>query len=132
VINLRRLAMSMVAAIALVGLAVGFSAPRSPQPGKPKAVELVSPAGGDLDLRQVQVSADLAPGYTGVLELDGREVNPDDTQFVEALNTVILKPQPDSDFRQLTPGRHCVTVDYWPIGQSRAESHGYRWCFNLH
>ena len=95
-------------------------------------MEAVYPQGGDLDLRQVTILADLAPGYTGGLLIDGREVVEDDLQHVDALNQVILKPQPDSDFRTLSPGRHCATVLYRRTGQPPDEALPYRWCFSLH
>ena len=52
--------------------------------------------------------------------------------FVDALTTLTLKPGPGSDFTTLEPGSHCVTVFYRQIGQPRANSTSYRWCFRLH
>jgi hypothetical protein len=92
----------------------------------------VFPVGGNLELRQVSIVADLAPGYTGYLSIDGNEVPEDDVQFVDALNSLTLRPQPGSDFETLDEGSHCATVFYRRIGQPRASSAAFRWCFRLH
>jgi hypothetical protein len=132
----RRLIMGTLACIAIGGIVFAFSAPtRQPETAnRPSAIEGVTPAGGNLDLRQVTISADLAPGLTGYLTLDGVEIPADDLVFVPALNSITLVPQPDSDYRQLAPGRRCAGVVYWPIGQSRTSPavNSYTWCFRLH
>ncbi len=125
--------MGILAAIAVGGIVFAFSAPtRKDATGKPAAVEGVTPEGGDLDLRQVTLSADLAAGYTGYLTLDGLEIPADDVQYVDALNQLTLKPQPDSDYRELQPGPHCAGVVYWQVGQNRNAGTTYTWCFRLH
>jgi hypothetical protein len=130
---LRRLIMTLVAAAAVGGIVFAFSGPTQDEgPGKPPAVESVFPLSGNLELRQVAIVADLAPGYTGYLAIDGNEVPEDDVRFVDALNTLTLTPQPGSDFETLQPGPHCATVFYRQIGQPRANSGSYRWCFRLH
>jgi hypothetical protein len=129
----RRIIMTLIAAVAVGGFVFVFSQPEQELiPDRPPAVEAVYPAGGNLDLRQATIVADLAPGYTGYLLFDGVEVPLDDIQFVDALNTVTLKPQPGSDYETLEPGPHCVTVVYRRIGEPVGESDSYRWCFRLH
>lgn len=129
----RQLIMGFLLAVAIGGIVFAFSAPtRTDTAGKPSAVESVTPPGGDLDLRQTTISADLAPGYTGYLTFDGVEVAEDDLRRVDALNSITLAPQEDSDYRVLQPGPHCVSVVYWPIGQTRDDASSYQWCFNLH
>jgi hypothetical protein len=125
--------MGLIAVVAIGGIVYSFSGPtEDDNPPLPAAVEAVSPSGGELDLRQTTVAADLAPGYTGYLTWDGIEIPEDDLQRVDALNTVTLRPQPDSDYLTLTPGPHCAGVVYWRIGRDRDEGSSYRWCFNLH
>jgi hypothetical protein len=129
----KRLIMGILAAIAIGGIVFAFSAPtRKDTSGKPAAVEAVSPEGGDLDVRQVTLSADLAAGYMGYLTLDGLEIPADDVQYVDALNQLTLKPQPDSDYRELQPGPHCAGVVYWQVDQNRDAGATYTWCFRLH
>jgi hypothetical protein len=129
----RRLIMTLIAAAAVGGVVFAFSGPTTDSgPNRPEPVQAVFPVGGNLELRQVAIFADLAPGYTGYLAIDGNEVPEDDVQFVDALNTLTLKPGPGSDFATLDAGNHCATVFYRPIGQPRTSSASYRWCFRLH
>jgi hypothetical protein len=124
--------MTLIAAVAVGCLIFAFSAPKQdPIPNRPSAIESVFPVPGNLELRQVAVVADLAPGYTGYLAIDGQEVPEDQTQFVDALNTVTLKPNPGSDFGTFQPGPHCATVFFRHIGDPREDSSSYRWCFQL-
>lgn len=130
---LRRIVMTVIAAAAVGGIVFAFSGPTMDDgPSRPPAVESVFPVGGNLELRQTAIYADLAPGYTGYLVIDGNEVPEDDVQFVDALNTLTLKPGPGSDFTTLEPGSHCATVFYRQIGQPRTNSASYQWCFKLH
>ena len=130
---LRRLIMTLIAAVAVGGIVFAFSGPTQDDgPQLPSGVESVFPVGGNLELRQVTVVADLAPGYTGYLAIDGNEVPEDDIRFEPALNTVTLRPQPGSDFERLDEGNHCATVFYRQIGQPRTNSAAFRWCFRLH
>jgi hypothetical protein len=130
---LRRLIMTLIAAAAVGGLVFAFSGPTQEEgPARPEAIESVFPVPGNLELRQVTITADLSPGYTGYLAIDGNEVPEDEIQIVDALNTVTLKPSPGSDFETFEPGSHCATVFYRRIGEPRANSSAYRWCFRLH
>jgi hypothetical protein len=130
---LRRLVMTLIAAAAVGGIVFAFSGPTQQEgPALPAAIESVFPLQGNLELRQVTIVADLAPGYTGYLAINGTEVPEDDIQFVDALNTVTLKPQPGSDFETLPIGSNCATVFYRQIGQPRASSAAHTWCFKLH
>ena len=130
---LRRLIMTLIAAVAAGGIVFAFSGPSGTDADNlPPGLESVFPLSGNLELRQVQIVADLESGYTGYLAIDGNEVPEDDIQFVDALNTVTLRPGPGSDFATLEPGSHCATVFYRQIGQPRTNSTSYRWCFRLH
>jgi len=125
--------MTLIAAAAVGGIVFAFSGPTLESgPAAPPAVESVFPVSGSLELRQVEIVADLAPGFTGYMAIDGSEVPEDDIQIVDALNRVSLKPGPGSDFESLEPGSHCATIFYRQIGQPRANSTSYRWCFRLH
>ena len=128
----RRIVISVVAAIAIAGIWWAFSSAETKRPSQPEAIESVSPPEGDLDLRQVQIGVDLAAGYTGMLFLDGAEIPADDIHVEPALNSISLKPQPDSQFRTLRPGLHRATVLYWPTAQGRSQEKSYTWHFTLH
>ncbi|MGH9189031.1 MAG: hypothetical protein ACRD0Q_03220 [Acidimicrobiales bacterium] len=129
---MRKIVMSLIGAAALGGFIFVFTAPKPTNRQRPPAIESVFPEGGNLDLRQVSIYADLVPGYTGYLLLDGKEVPRDDLRIVDALNTVTLKPQADSDYAQLQPGPHCATIVYRRIGEPESASSSYGWCFSLH
>ncbi len=126
--------MTLIAAAAVGGIVFAFSGPTEDRgvSKRPEPVHAVFPVAGNLELRQVAIFADLAPGYTGYLAIDGNEVPEDEVQFVDALNTLTLKPMPGSDFATFEPGDHCATVFYRQIGQPRTNSASYRWCFRLH
>ncbi|MGQ0743280.1 MAG: hypothetical protein ACT4OS_02870 [Acidimicrobiales bacterium] len=128
----KALVMTTIAAVAVGGFVFVFTQPPQNRAGaKPSAVESVFPEGGNLNLRQVAIVADLAPGHTGYLLLDGIEVPRDDLVIVDPLNTVSLQPQPGSDYAELEPGPHCATIVYRRIGRPESESSSYRWCFSL-
>jgi hypothetical protein len=129
----RRIVISVVLAAAVAALVYVATEPSEEEgPPMPDAVEAVSPQRGDQNLRQTTIAADLAPGYTGYLLMDGVEVAADDLQVVDALNQVILRPTEDSDYRVLAPGSHCATVVYRKIGERLDQSSSYSWCFSLH
>ncbi len=129
----RRIVLSVLVAIAIGALWYVATEPsRNDEAPLPEAVEAVSPEPQAQNLRQTTIAADLAPGYTGYLLMDGVEVPRDDLQIVDALNQVILHPTEDSDYRELAPGRHCATIVYRLIGQRESESSDFRWCFSLH
>ena len=130
---LRRIVMTMIAAVAVGGFVFVFTGPtQTDVPDLPAAIESVSPTGGDLDLRQVTISADLAPGYTGILELDGVELPLDQQVEVPALNSITFRPQPGGDFGQIRPGPHCATIRYHRIGEPASSAARHQWCFRLH
>ena len=84
----RRLVLSLVLAAALVGIWFALTtAETDPQRKLPAAVENVSPADGELVLRQTQVVVDLAPGYRGKLFIDGQEI-----PLVERIRSVMGAP----------------------------------------
>ncbi|HUQ63736.1 MAG TPA: hypothetical protein VM121_08280 [Acidimicrobiales bacterium] len=132
----RNAIVSLILIVGIGGFVFLFATGESPKntAARPQAVENVSPEGGNLDLRQATISADLAPGYQGYLEIDGIEVPGDDLQRVDALNTITLRPTEDSAYRQLAPGRHCAAVVYRPINTTREDPAAatYQWCFSLH
>jgi len=134
--TLRRLVLSLILAAAVVTLAVGFSMHTDNDDEvavSDAAVEAVIPASGDLDLRQARIGVDLAPGYTGILQVDGVEIPEDQLERVEALNQVFFTPREGTETGQLFPGRHQATAVFWPAGQTReAASRSVNWTFSVH
>jgi hypothetical protein len=128
----RRILISVVVAVALVGLAIGFSSAQRPEERVQPGVERIYPLPGDLDLRQVKIGAILRPGYEGALVLDGAEIPESDLYREPSLYQIELRPEPDSIFADLSPGRHCASIVFWPASVGRQAASTQQWCFNLH
>jgi hypothetical protein len=129
----RRVVISLIVAVALVGIAWGFSGARRPE-SEPVApgVDRVYPLQGDLDLRQVKIGAILRPGYEGSLQLDGAVIPESDLYREPSLYQIELRPEEGSVFADLTPGRHCAVIEFWPVAIGRQASATQQWCFDLH
>ncbi len=131
----RRIVLSVLVIGALVGLGWAFNSASKPETSAPQttpnAVLRTFPPAGDLDLRQVTVGVQLAPGYTGDLFVDGRQVPEDELKREPALYQITLQPRPGSDFN-LGPGRHCASLRYWRLAQPDVVRDAPPWCFNLH
>ena len=134
--TLIRVAVALVAAGALVGLVWTLAGTPRTTPKTvdlPGAVSRVTPQPGELDLRQVEVSAFLAPGFVpDSLGVDGRDapVNTRDITYTQALNLVQFAT--DSELRPNGPGRHCATVTYHAIERPGDTPTPFRWCFTFH
>ena len=142
----RRLVISVLLAVAGVALPYAFIS--SPEPAPPRmldaAVRRVFPEPGRLEIRQVRVGAELVPGYTGVLQIDGREIPEDQLERpgelgtenapagLAALGVVAFTPGPGKEIEALSPARHCATVVFWQEGTDRDAARRYQWCFNVH
>jgi hypothetical protein len=127
----RRLIITALLAVAVVGIVVAFSGARRPSLQQTSAVRQVMPPSGDLDLRQVNVGVTLAAGYTGDLFVDGAQVPEDELHREPALYQITLQPRPSGQFN-LGPGRHCASVRYWPLATPNDKRDSAPWCFNLH
>lgn len=131
----QRNALVIVAVGCVIGIVLAFSAGQTGTTTNarlPAPFALIFPPAGDLDLRQVEPSVVMQPGYTADLEIDGREVVEDDVQRVEALHRVTYRPTPDSDIGPLGPSRHCVTARARGVTDHTHDGAEYRWCFTLH
>jgi hypothetical protein len=128
---IRRLVITALLAIAVAGIVWAFSGSRRPSLQQTSVVRQVMPPSGDLDLRQVTVGVTLAAGYTGDLFVDGAQVPEDELHREPALSQVTLQPRPSGQFN-LGPGRHCASVNYWPLASPSDRRDSAPWCFNLH
>ncbi|MEN9821688.1 MAG: hypothetical protein ACO3AV_00080 [Ilumatobacteraceae bacterium] len=143
------------AAIAVCVVAIGFAFTLS-ETGRerldlPEIVESIDPVRGAVRVpAQTQVFVDLAPGYTGVLVVDGLEL---ETVSVEALQdkqkpgqqivlppttiyepgnaTLTFVPSPDADIQEFSQGEHIVQVIYWKVLEDRGSARSYTWTFNV-
>lgn len=134
IVNPRRLVISVVLAGAVVMMVWAFSQSRTtPRVAyRDSAIVAVYPEVGDLDLRQMRIGVQINPAWTGVLEVDGTEIPEDQVERVVGLNQIYYTPGPGKITGALAPGKHCATAVVWQLTDTRAQSHPYNWCFNVH
>ncbi len=123
----------------------------------PATIENIDPVRGAVRVpAQTEVFVDLLAGYTGVLVIDGVELetvdpnDPDDplapplpapgqqvslpaTTIYERGNaTLTFVPTEGAPIKSFTQGAHTATVIYWKIiGGSRQRSSSYTWTFSV-
>lgn len=131
----RRIVLTVLVVGSLIGLAWAFNSASTPKTSAPQvnttAVLRTLPPAGDLDLRQVEVGVELAPGYTGDLYFDGARVPEDEVHRGPTPEQITLRPKPGGQF-VLSPGKHCAAVHYWRVPQPNDVRESAPWCFNLH
>jgi hypothetical protein len=151
-IDWSKLAIAAIATLGIGLIVAGLAAARTGDERTPKitdpAVEQVFPKDGDLVLRQSQVGVDLAPGYRGVLIIDGQElpisdlvaIDPAtgaqpvlslDAQFDPAQNTVTFTPREGAAIESFAPGDHGATAVFWREGDSRLQGRSFSWQFKV-
>jgi hypothetical protein len=147
-LDLRRLGASALIAGALALIIYGFASAETGDQAveiNDPAIERVIPAPGSLVLRQSQVGADLAPGYRGVLVIDGNELPTDDSHRpgaprAPARSPAPVRPGPEhgalpaSRRRRLpefAPGEHHITVVYWKETETRDQAQQFDWTFKV-
>jgi len=146
----RRLFVSLLVVAGLFLIAYGFASATTGD----KAVEITDPAIERVDplpgAEQVGVhqtiTADLAPGYRGILIVNGQEIGviddfntgttssaaAYDTRYDPALNTLTYTPQEGATVPNLQPGaRNTVTLLFWQITQSRDYARTFSWSFKV-
>jgi len=155
----RVLVCSMIIAAGLVLVIIGFRSSVTGRKALalPPTIEEVDPVRGAVRVpAQTEVFADLVAGYTGVFVIDGIElktVDPNDlssdngstpnvvpgqqvslpaTTIYERGNaTLTFVPTKGAPIESFSQGSHTVTVIYWKILESRAESRSYTWTFSV-
>jgi hypothetical protein len=95
------------------------------------AIEDIIPQRSSEILSQDQVGIDLAPGYSGRLNLNGVAIPEEDTNITPALNLVVFRPGPDKVFEALDSGQNCVLATYWKTQLGDEESETINWCFEV-
>lgn len=95
------------------------------------AVEELIPGRGDLEVRQARVGIDLAPGYTGVLVINGVEIPEDQLERVEPLNQIFFQPREGREIEAFEAGQVCVVAVYWREDGERSEGQSTQWCFDV-
>lgn len=118
----------------------------------PATIEQIDPVPAAVRVpAQTSVFVDLLPGYTGVLVVDGLElqtVNIEDLQdtankpgqqitlppttiFEPGNATLTFKPSADADIKDFSQGEHIIKVIFWKIIDGRNTARSYTWTFNV-
>lgn len=155
----RLLAVSLVIAGGLVLIILGFMSSVTGRKALalPATIENIDPVRGAVRVpAQTEVFVDLLPGYTGVLVIDGIELqtfdpndpdNPDapgqaspgqqvtlpaTTIYERGNATLTFVPIKGAPIESFTQGTHTAKVIYWKIvGGSRQRSQSYTWTFSV-
>ncbi len=137
--------------LVLVGWGVSSSVTGREALDLPDKIESVDPIRGSVRVpAQSKVFVDLLAGYTGVLVIDGLEIEsvsldelnvnakpgqqvtlPNTTIFEPGNATLTFTPTEGAPIEEFTQGRHQVTVIYWKIIDGRSASRSYTWEFNV-
>ena len=122
----------------LAGFLLWYSGIRKAEPDDPtlvdSAIEQLVPDRGTTALRQAEIGIDLAPGWTGVLIVNGVEIPEDQLRRVPAENQVFFRPAEGQEIEAFAPGRLIVTAVIWrPVdGDTRERgSRSLSWEFRV-
>lgn len=129
---IRRVVVTGMLLAALAGFVFAFSLGDDGTNTLPSdAVEHLIPPRGDQVLRQTEIGIDLAPGWTGVLMVNGVEIPEDQLRRVDAQNQFFFTAGPGREFEELPPGTVEVTALIWrPVdGETRDDGERVRWTF---
>jgi hypothetical protein len=118
----------------------------------PEPVEEVSPVPeAEQALSQSSVFVDLLPGYTGILIIDGVELEtvnvsaladdqvepgeqvsiPAATVYEPGNATLTFTPGSSAPITEFAEGEHRVTLLYWPNDETRERARHFTWTFNV-
>jgi len=144
---------SLIIAISMVAIGVGISIAITgvDRQGLPDALEEVSPPRAASQVpAQTQVFVDLQTGFTGVLVIDGLELQtinldevrgnskpgqevkvPPATIFEPGNATLTFDPSPESTISEFSQGEHIIQVIYWKSIEGRGRARSYSWSFTV-
>ncbi len=150
----RLLVCSLVIAGGLVLVILGFMSSVTGRKALalPATIENIDPVRGAVRVpAQTQVFVDLLAGYTGVLVIDGVELEtvdqselsspnqvpgqqvtlPPTTIYEKGNATLTFVPTKGAKIESFTQGTHTATVIYWKLSESRLRSQSYTWTFSV-
>jgi len=96
-----------------------------------EAVERTFPEDGAEILRQDRIGVDLAPGYTGVLSVNGEAIPEDELEINDALGEVTFRPGEGRAVEAFRGGANCAVAEFWRLQEGRTASRTVRWCFEV-
>ena len=119
-------AVCLAGALLVIAYTVGGDA--GDCPGKPAAIESISPGCGAAALQLDAVSVDLAPGYEGELTINDVAVP---VRVVPALNLIEYRPGPGKEIERLQAQVNRARVTYWRSALGRDQASTYAWSFRV-
>jgi hypothetical protein len=114
-----RVAIVVIALVVVVNLAILLghntdTTPASSSRGElPATIESISPQRGELTGLIDDITVDLDDSYTGVIEVDGKEIPEDQLDRIEQLGVISFRPGPGKEIPRLIAGENTVVVLYW-------------------
>lgn len=138
--------------LVLVGRGVLVSVTGDARTNLPATIESVLPVPeAEQALAQTDITVDLIEGFTGVLVIDGIEIEtvnlaevqdggaepgeqvsvPRVTVFEPGNFTLTYSPSPQGPIDRFDSGIHTVEVIYWPLDEGRARARTFSWYFNV-
>lgn len=138
--------------LVLVGLGVAVSITGDEATNLPDEIESIAPVPDAVQvLSQTSVFVDLLTGYTGVLVIDGVEIETIDLSDIDSTGvepgqqidippatvyepgnaTLTYAPSEGAPIETFETGLHRVQVIYWRAEQGRSRAGQYTWTFNV-
>lgn len=151
-IKWQQLAVSLVIAGCLVAIGFAVSLAVTGREGQrlPTAIESIDPVRGARQVpAQTAVFVDLKVGYTGVLVIDGLELEtvrldevqgvapgqqvtlPPTTIYEPGNATLTFNPSRNAPITSFEQGVHLVSVVYWPLLEGRGTARTFTWTFEV-
>ncbi len=103
-------------------------------PDLPSGVTELFPIRGGLIRPQDQMGVQLTAGWTGELTFDNTPLPKDQYEPNGiAQGSIFWRPGPGKEFSESTPGKHTLTVHYWPTeqGPGGPDDHTFAWDFKV-
>ena len=132
-ITVRRAVISVLLALSVGALYVAFTMHKeTPVLLRPRAVHVVYPAPGSLEVRQTTIFYELATEYEGTLRVGDVEIPADQLDVIQGLNRISFTPGAGKEIAALEPGLQRATAVYWPRSEGRRAALTYTWRFTVH
>jgi hypothetical protein len=135
--DLKRTIVIIVGVIVALNFAIiGLFATRNTTstPDLPSGLIELRPARGYVIRPQETIGVHLDKGFTGELTLDSTPL-PKDQYEVAGIATgfTYWQPGPGKEFSEIPPGKHTLTVHYWPTdeGPGGPNDHSFTWDFKV-
>ena len=144
---------SLAIAVCLVAIGIGVAGSVTGRSAYrlPDEVEQIDPLPAAVRVpAQTSVFVDLQTGYTGVLVIDGLELEtvnieslqdknkpgqqiklPPTTIYEPGNSTLTFDPSDDAQIASFSQGEHQVRVIFWKLIEGRSTSRSYSWTFNV-